>query len=69
MFLSLTISERMLLAWNNILNLKLILGDDSPGFEDGHFDYHRALTICNLNIYTYHYVNSIRYTIRQEYTL
>ena len=28
--------------------LKIILGDDSPRYEDGHFDYHRALAICNL---------------------
>ena len=32
-----------------IVALKIILGADSPRRDDGHFDYHRALVICNLS--------------------
>ena len=31
-----------------IVSLKIILGSDSPRSEDGHFDYLKALQICNL---------------------
>ena len=31
-----------------IVSLKIILGSDCPMKEDGHFDYQRASTICNL---------------------
>ena len=33
-----------------IVALKLILGADSPRRDDGHFDYYRALVICNFLI-------------------
>ena len=32
-----------------IVALKIILGNDWPRKEDGHFDYTRALTMCNLS--------------------
>ena len=31
-----------------IVSLKIILGSDSPRKDDGHFDYEKALTLCDL---------------------
>ena len=31
-----------------MVSLKIILGRDCPFKEDGHFDYNRALAMCNL---------------------
>ena len=31
-----------------IVSLKIILGSDSPKKDDGHFDYEKALTLCDL---------------------
>ena len=32
-----------------VVSLKIILGDECPRKEDGHFDYQKALTLCQLN--------------------
>ena len=32
-----------------IVALKIILGSDCPRYEDGHFNYNEALTICKLD--------------------
>ena len=45
---NLTQAQRNSIERLQVVALKIIPGTDCPRKEDGHFDYERALVICNL---------------------
>ena len=46
---NLTQSQSRAIERLQVVSLKIILGNDCPRKEDGHFDYEKALTLCQLN--------------------